>query len=97
VGIFAGLSDSSSLPAASCPLSVGATIVAIDPRYFRPTEVEFLLADTFKAREKLGWEPKVTFKELIGIMVAADLRALEELRQCQDVIRQILDNQSNKN
>jgi len=95
VGVFAGLSDSLSLPAASCPLPVGATVVAIDPRYFRPTEVEFLLADATKAREKLGWEPKVAFKELVGIMVAADLRDLEELRQCQDVIRQIM-NQNNK-
>ena len=95
-GVFAGLSDSSLLPAASCPLSIGSTIVAIDPRYFRPTEVEFLLADVAKARERLGWEPKVTFKELVGIMVEADLRALEELRQCQDVIRQIMDNQSGK-
>ena len=95
VGIFAGLSDSSLLPVASCPLPVGATVVAIDPRYFRPTEVEFLLADATKTREKLGWEPKVTFKELVGIMIAADLRALEELRQCQDVIRQIM-NQNNK-
>ena len=97
VGIFAGLRDGSSLPAANCPLPVGATVVAIDPRYFRPTEVEFLLADASKARKKLGWEPTVTFKELVGIMVAADLRALEELRQCQDVIRQIMDNQSGKN
>ena len=71
-------------------------VFAIDPRYFRPTEVEFLLADVAKARERLGWEPKVTFKELVGIMVEADLRALEELRQCQDVIRQIMDNQSGK-
>jgi GDPmannose 4,6-dehydratase len=95
-GVFAGLSDSSLLPAASCPLSIGSTVVAIDPRYFRPTEVEFLLADVAKARATLGWEPKVTFKELVGIMVEADLRALEELRQCQDVIRQIMDNQSGK-
>ena len=95
VGFFAGLSDSSSLSTASCPLPVGATVVAIDPRYFRPTEVELLLADATKAREKLGWEPKVTFKELVRIMVAADLRALEELRQCRDVIRQIM-HQNNK-
>jgi len=96
VGIFAGLSDSSSLPTASCPLPVGATVVAINPRYFRPTEVELLLADSTKARERLGWEPKVTFKELVGIMIAADLKALEELRQCQDVIREIMHNQSGK-
>ncbi|RPF47017.1 GDPmannose 4,6-dehydratase [Thermodesulfitimonas autotrophica] len=49
--------------------------VEIDPRYFRPTEVEFLLADASKAREKLGWSPKVTFKELVRIMVDADIEA----------------------
>ncbi|MEW6192557.1 MAG: GDP-mannose 4,6-dehydratase [Bacillota bacterium] len=49
--------------------------VEIDPRYFRPTEVEFLLADASKAREKLGWQPKVTFKELVRIMVDADIEA----------------------
>lgn len=94
-GIFAGLSDSSTLSGDSFRLPVGATVIAIDPNYFRPTEVEFLLADAKKAREILGWEPRITFKELVGIMVAADLRALEELRQCQDVIRQIM-NQNNK-
>lgn len=50
--------------------------VEIDPRYFRPTEVEFLLADPSKARERLGWEPKVTFKELVRIMVDADMEAV---------------------
>ena len=47
----------------------------IDKRYFRPTEVEALQADASKARRKLGWEPKVTFKELVRIMVDADLEA----------------------
>jgi len=50
--------------------------VEIDPRYFRPTEVDVLLADASKAREKLGWEPKVTFKELVRIMVDADMEAM---------------------
>ena len=50
--------------------------VEIDPRYFRPTETEFLLADPAKAREKLGWQPKVTFKDLVKIMVDADMEAL---------------------
>ncbi len=49
--------------------------VEIDPRYFRPTEVEFLLADPAKAQKKLGWDPKVTFKELVRIMVDADMEA----------------------
>jgi GDPmannose 4,6-dehydratase len=46
--------------------------VEIDPRYFRPTEVDHLLGDASKAREKLGWKPKVKFKELIEMMVRAD-------------------------
>jgi GDPmannose 4,6-dehydratase len=49
--------------------------VRIDRRYFRPTEVEALQADASKARRQLGWEPKVTFKELVRIMVDADLEA----------------------
>lgn len=50
--------------------------VEIDPRYFRPTDVDFLLADPTKAHEKLGWEPKVTFKELVKIMVDADMEVI---------------------
>ncbi|MCL0040935.1 GDP-mannose 4,6-dehydratase [Thermodesulfovibrionales bacterium] len=50
--------------------------VEIDQRYFRPTEVDVLLADASKAKEKLGWEPKVTFKELVKIMVDADMEAI---------------------
>lgn len=48
--------------------------VAIDPRYYRPTEVENLIADYSKARKKFGWKPKVKFKELVKIMVDADLK-----------------------
>lgn len=47
--------------------------VRIDQRYFRPTEVDYLLADASKAREKLGWEPRVKFRDLVRIMVDADL------------------------
>ncbi len=50
--------------------------VEIDPRYFRPLEVERLVADSSKARKALGWEPKVTFRELVAIMVDADLEAI---------------------
>ena len=70
----------------------GDEVVALDPRYLRPTEVESLLADPSKAKNKLGWEPKVTFGELVRIMVAADLKAIKDLHQCQDVIRQIMEN-----
>jgi GDPmannose 4,6-dehydratase len=51
----------------------GQILVKIDPRYFRPTEVDQLLGDATKARKKLGWIPKVTFTELIKEMVAAEL------------------------
>jgi GDPmannose 4,6-dehydratase len=63
--------------------------VEIDPRYFRPTEVDFLLGDPSKARQRLGWQPRVTFMELVRIMVDADLRALLDMRQCQDIIRKM--------
>ncbi len=52
--------------------------VEIDPRYFRPAEVDLLVGDASKARGKLGWEPKVTFKELVKIMVDADVADLQE-------------------
>lgn len=55
----------------------GKVIVEIDPRYFRPTEVETLLGDPTKAKEKLGWEPKITFAELVAEMVREDLKSAE--------------------
>lgn len=48
------------------------TIIKIDPRYFRPAEVDLLIGDATKAKEKLGWKPRVTFKELVKIMVEHD-------------------------
>lgn len=58
------------------PLSVGNTIIEIDTKYFRPTEVDFLQADITKARQKLGWKPRTTFDELIRIMVDYDMRII---------------------
>jgi GDPmannose 4,6-dehydratase len=55
----------------------GTLIVSVDPRYFRPTEVESLLGDPSKAREKLGWTPKVSFSELVAEMVQHDFRAAD--------------------
>jgi GDPmannose 4,6-dehydratase len=60
--------------------SRGRCVVAIDPRYFRPAEVETLMGDASKARAKLGWEPRATFREIISEMVAADLEAAERDR-----------------
>jgi GDPmannose 4,6-dehydratase len=51
--------------------------IEIDPRYFRPAEVDLLVGDASKARRKLGWEPKITFKELARMMVDADLADLK--------------------
>jgi GDPmannose 4,6-dehydratase len=55
----------------------GKRIVAVDPRYFRPTEVETLLGDASKAREKLGWVPQTSFAELVAEMMREDLIAAE--------------------
>jgi len=54
-------------------VATGKIIIRVDPRYFRPTEVETLLGDSTKAREKLGWTPKTSFKELVKEMVICDL------------------------
>lgn len=53
-------------------VKVGDVVVRVDPRYFRPTEVETLLGDPTKARERLGWTPKTTLQELVSEMVTAD-------------------------
>ena len=55
----------------------GRCIVAVDPRYFRPTEVETLLGDASKAKSKLGWEPKISFDQLVREMAQADLKAAQ--------------------
>lgn len=52
-------------------------LVRIDPRYFRPAEVDLLLGDATYAREKLGWRPQVSFRELVRLMVEADIRSVE--------------------
>jgi len=57
--------------------SSGKCIVQVDPRYFRPTEVESLLGDPTKAKQKLGWTPKITFEELVAEMVREDLKSAE--------------------
>ena len=75
-------------------LNVGEILIEIDPRYFRPLEVEFLQGDASKAMRTLNWEPKVRFKELVKIMVDADIKNLEEMRQCQDVIRKLVNSKS---
>ncbi len=57
--------------------ATGKCVVEVDPRYFRPTEVDTLLGDASKGRKKLGWSPRVTFEELVAEMVREDLKAAE--------------------
>ncbi len=63
--------------------STGRVIVEIDKRYFRPTEVDTLLGDPSKAKEKLGWEPRVGFRELVSEMVREDLKEAERDQLCK--------------
>ena len=77
--VDATVADAAHAPFASADLNDagrirrGDTVVAVDPRYFRPAEVEQLLGDPSRARDRLGWEPKVKFQELVEMMVDADL------------------------
>jgi GDPmannose 4,6-dehydratase len=57
--------------------------VEIDPRYYRPAEVDLLMGDATKAKQQLGWEPKVTFAELVRLMVEADLADLKSKHNLQ--------------
>jgi len=56
----------------------GKVLIEVDPKYFRPTEVDLLIGDPTKAKEELGWEPEVKFKELVQLMVQSDLEAIEK-------------------
>ena len=59
------------------PIETSRAIVRVDPRYYRPTEVETLLGDPSKAREKLGWTPQTSFEALVAEMVREDLKSAE--------------------
>ena len=61
----------------------GRCLVAVDPRYFRPTEVETLLGNPAKAKQRLGWAPRVSFAELVAEMVREDLKAAERDELCR--------------
>ena len=65
-------------------LSVGDIIVQVDPRYFRPAEVETLLGDPSKAKNKLGWEPEITVEEMCVEMVQEDLKLAQRTRLLKD-------------
>ena len=59
-------------------------VIEVDPRYFRPTEVELLLGDATKAKEKLGWTPTTTFEELVVLMVDSDMRLAADEADLRD-------------
>ena len=80
VGIVDGLVSDLD-PPTNQPV-LGQVIVQVDPRYFRPTEVETLLGDASKARNVLGWEPRVTFEELVAEMVREDLAIAQRDQLC---------------
>ncbi len=61
----------------------GKVLVEVDPRYFRPTEVETLLGDSSKAREKLGWVPEISLDEMVAEMVREDLKIAERDELCR--------------
>nr|VFJ45538.1 MAG: GDPmannose 4,6-dehydratase [Candidatus Kentron sp. FW] len=73
VGILAGLED----PGDALKALVGEEVIVVDPRYFRPTEVETLLGDASKAKQKFGWSARTTFDELVHEMAISDLRETE--------------------
>jgi GDPmannose 4,6-dehydratase len=61
----------------------GEVLIEVDKKYFRPTEIDILIGDASKAREKLGWQPKMTLKELVRAMVIADLKEAEREILCK--------------
>ncbi|MCX7724113.1 MAG: GDP-mannose 4,6-dehydratase [Thermodesulfovibrio sp.] len=74
-GIIASINNKVNLEHST--LRIGDILIEIDPRYFRPTEVEHLQADITKAKEKLGWQPRTTFEELVKIMVDYDMKLVK--------------------
>jgi GDPmannose 4,6-dehydratase len=79
-GIISSIDSSSGYAAA---LHEGGTVVEIDPKYFRPTEVDLLLGDPSKANDKLGWKPKKTFRSLITEMVNSDMEEAKRDMFCK--------------
>jgi GDPmannose 4,6-dehydratase len=75
VGIVDAVAAGPATQGEVAKLLPGQVIVRVDPRYFRPTEVETLLGDATKAREKLGWTPRITLQELVAEMTDSDYTA----------------------
>ena len=71
-------------------LSVGQTLVSVDPRYFRPTEVDFLLGDPTKAEEKLGWSREYNLQDLVNDMMKSDIKLMRKDQYLKDGGYQIM-------
>jgi GDPmannose 4,6-dehydratase len=71
-------------------LKVGNCVVAIDPRYYRPTEVDLLIGDATKSRTKLGWEPKYNLSQLVDDMMDSDLRLMKKEKFLKDAGHEVL-------
>ncbi len=83
VGIASSIKGSDLIEARDIKIKEGDEVIAVDPRYFRPTEVETLLGDPTKAKEKLGWEPQISFQELVNEMVMADFELARKDYMCK--------------
>lgn len=76
-----GIKEKAFIKSSSNPdykLEIGKEVLAIDPRYFRPSEVDLLIGDPTKAREKLGWEPEFTLEELVADMMSSDVELMKK-------------------
>jgi GDPmannose 4,6-dehydratase len=65
-------------------ITSGTEVLAIDPKYFRPTEVDLLIGDPTKAKEKLGWEPLIQLAELVEDMMNSDLKLMQKDKYLED-------------
>jgi len=82
-GIIEAIDPEKMVAGNGTPPKVGDSVVRVDPRYFRPTEVETLLGDPSKAKEELGWVPEITFAEMVSEMVREDLQAAQRDDLCR--------------
>ena len=71
-------------------LEIGKEVLAIDPRYFRPTEVDLLIGDPSKAKNKLGWEPEYSLEDLVNDMMASDVELMKKEHHIKEGGYQIL-------
>ena len=68
----------------SYQLEIGKEVLAVDPKYFRPTEVDLLIGDPTKAKEKLGWTPKYELQDLVTEMMESDLKLMQKKQYVRD-------------